>query len=66
MPRTVSFPPPSATRCPICATTLDCPTPLFSATLPIYAATLAMGMGGEDTAAVHAVLGRMAGIERKG
>lgn len=48
------------------AAALDCPTPLFSATLPVYAATLAQGMGGEDTAAVHAVLGRMAGIAAKG
>lgn len=48
------------------ATALDVPTPLFSATLPIYAATLAQGLGGEDTAAVHAVIGRMAGLDRKG
>jgi 3-hydroxyisobutyrate dehydrogenase-like beta-hydroxyacid dehydrogenase len=40
------------------------PTPLFSASLPLYAATIAQGMGLKDTAAVHAVLARMAGIER--
>lgn len=45
---------------------LDCPVPLFSATLPVYAATLAQGLGGEDTAAVHAVLMRMAGIAEAG
>lgn len=44
------------------ATHLACPTPLFSATLPIYAATIALGLGGQDTAAVHDVLGRMAGL----
>jgi 3-hydroxyisobutyrate dehydrogenase-like beta-hydroxyacid dehydrogenase len=32
------------------------PTPLFSASAPIYAAALADGRGGEDTAAVCAVL----------
>jgi 3-hydroxyisobutyrate dehydrogenase-like beta-hydroxyacid dehydrogenase len=48
------------------ADALSCPTPLFSATLPIYAATLAQGLGGEDTAAVHAVIGRMAGLPRSG
>lgn len=47
------------------ATALDVPTPLFSATLPIYAATLAMGLGGADTAAVHAVIGTMAGLPKR-
>jgi hypothetical protein len=41
-----------------------CPTPLFSATLPIYAAAMATGHGAEDTAAVCAVLENMAGVER--
>ena len=36
------------------------PTPLFSATLPLYAAALAQGMALKDTAAVHAVLEGMA------
>jgi putative dehydrogenase len=44
---------------------LGVPTPLFSATLPIYAAALAAGYGGKDTAAVCAVLERMAGIRRR-
>jgi putative dehydrogenase len=42
----------------------ECPTPLFSATLPIYAAAMATGHGAEDTAAVCAVLEDMAGVER--
>ncbi len=41
-----------------------CPTPLFSATLPIYAAAMSNGHGAHDTAAVCAVLEDMAGIER--
>jgi 3-hydroxyisobutyrate dehydrogenase-like beta-hydroxyacid dehydrogenase len=41
-----------------------CPTPLFSATEPIYAAAMSGGHAGEDTAAVCAVLEAMAGIER--
>ena len=36
------------------------PTPLFSASAPLYTAAIEMGRGGEDTAAVHAVLERMA------
>ena len=44
---------------------LGCPTPLFDATAPIYAAALAQGRGGEDTAAVYAVLEKMAGIKRE-
>jgi L-threonate 2-dehydrogenase len=47
------------------AATLGCPTPLFSATLPIYAAAMAMGHAAEDTAAVCAVLEAMAGVKRK-
>jgi len=34
-------------------------TPLFSATVPLYTAAVAMGRSGEDTAAVHAVAERM-------
>lgn len=44
------------------AAALDCPLPLFSAVLPLHAATLAEGHGAEDTAAVHAVIARMAGL----
>jgi L-threonate 2-dehydrogenase len=41
------------------------PTPLFDATMPIYAAALKQGHGDEDTAAVCAVLESMAGVKRK-
>ena len=43
---------------------LGCPTPLFAATLPVYAKALATGHAAHDTAAVCAVLERMAGLER--
>jgi 3-hydroxyisobutyrate dehydrogenase-like beta-hydroxyacid dehydrogenase len=43
---------------------LRCPTPLFAATLPLYAAAAAMGRGEEDTAAVCAVLEAMANHQR--
>ena len=46
------------------AQALGVPTPLFSATLPIYAAAMATGYGEEDTAAACAVLEAMAGIKR--
>ena len=42
-----------------------CPTPLFSATLPIYAAAMSNGHGPHDTASVCAVLEGMAGVKRK-
>jgi L-threonate 2-dehydrogenase len=41
-----------------------CPTPLFSATLPIYAAAMSNGHAAHDTAAVCAVLESMAGVVR--
>jgi 3-hydroxyisobutyrate dehydrogenase-like beta-hydroxyacid dehydrogenase len=44
---------------------LGCPTPLFSASGPIYAAAMATGHAGEDTASVCAVLEAMAGIRRQ-
>lgn len=44
------------------AARLGCPTPLFAASGPIYAAAMAAGHAREDTAAVCAVLGAMAGI----
>jgi 3-hydroxyisobutyrate dehydrogenase-like beta-hydroxyacid dehydrogenase len=47
------------------AQALGAPTPLFSATLPIYAAAMSMGHAARDTAAVCAVLQAMAGIERR-
>jgi len=46
------------------AAQLGCPTPLMSATLPIYAAALSTGHALHDTAAVCAVLEAMAGVKR--
>jgi 3-hydroxyisobutyrate dehydrogenase-like beta-hydroxyacid dehydrogenase len=46
------------------AADLGCPTPLFSATEPIYAAAMEAGHAAHDTAAVCAVLETMAGIKR--
>jgi L-threonate 2-dehydrogenase len=47
------------------ATKLRVPTPLFSASVPVYAKALAMGLGEQDTAAVCAVLEKDAGVTRK-
>jgi putative dehydrogenase len=47
------------------ASDLGCPTPLFGLTATLHAATLAMGHGEDDTAAVCAALERMAGVERR-
>jgi len=44
---------------------LDCPTPLFAASAPIYNAAMAMGLGKEDTGAVCAVLEKLAGNPRR-
>jgi len=44
---------------------LDCPTPLFAASAPIYNAAMAMGLGKQDTGAVCAVLEGMAGNPRR-
>ena len=46
------------------ASGLACPTPLFDLSASLYTAALAMGHGAEDTAAVCAVLEKMAGVER--
>ncbi|HEY2137714.1 MAG TPA: NAD(P)-dependent oxidoreductase [Xanthobacteraceae bacterium] len=46
------------------AAALGVPTPLFSATIPIYASAMSMGHGAQDTAAVCAVLEAMAGVKR--
>jgi len=46
------------------AAKLGCPTPLFSAAQPIYAAAMAQGHALEDTAAVCAVLEEMARVKR--
>ena len=44
---------------------LKVPTPLFSATLPVYAAALKAGHAEDDTAAVCAVLEAKAGVKRR-
>ena len=44
---------------------VGCPTPLFRATAPIYAAALAEGRGAEDSGAVCAVLEKMAQYRRR-
>ena len=47
------------------AAQLGVPTPLFNASAAIYNAALAQGFAKEDTAAVCAVLERMAGLRRR-
>ncbi len=44
------------------AKSVDCPTPLFTACVPIYNAAMAHGLALEDTASVAEVLGSMAGL----
>jgi 3-hydroxyisobutyrate dehydrogenase-like beta-hydroxyacid dehydrogenase len=44
---------------------LGSPTPLFTATGPLYTAAVAMGRGAEDTGAVCVVLEKMAGYPRR-
>jgi L-threonate 2-dehydrogenase len=46
------------------ARALRVPTPLFSATMPVYAKAMASGHAMHDTAAVCAVLEKMAGVKR--
>lgn len=46
------------------AASLSCPTPMFSATVPLFHAAVASGYGKQDTAAVCAVLETMAGLTR--
>ena len=46
------------------ANALACPTPMFSATVPLYNAAVASGYGEQDTAAVCAVIENMAGLPR--
>jgi len=48
------------------ANDIDCPVPVFTATLPLYKAALANGMGREDTAAISLLLQQMAGMGKKG
>ncbi len=47
------------------AKAIGCPTPLFTATLPIYQAAMTSGHAAHDTAAVCAVLEAMAGVTRQ-
>jgi L-threonate 2-dehydrogenase len=44
------------------ANSMVCPTPMFSAAVPLFNAAVASGYGDQDTAAVCAVLERMAGL----
>jgi 3-hydroxyisobutyrate dehydrogenase-like beta-hydroxyacid dehydrogenase len=44
------------------ANAMACPTPMFSAAAPLFNAAVASGYGDQDTAAVCAVLERMAGL----
>lgn len=46
------------------AASLGVTAPLFTATVPVYNAAVEQKLGGQDTAAVCAVLERMAGLER--
>lgn len=47
------------------ANKLGVPTPMFSATLPIYASALSVGYADQDTGAVCGVLEKMAGVKRR-
>lgn len=47
------------------ARTVRCPTPLFSAAVPIYRSAIDMGRRAEDTAAVCSVLEKMASYRRR-
>jgi L-threonate 2-dehydrogenase len=44
------------------ANSLACPTPMFSAAVPLFNAAVASGYGDQDTAAVAAVIESMAGL----
>ena len=46
------------------ARALRCPTPLFDATVPVYRRAMRTGHAEHDTAAVCAVLEKMAGVRR--
>ena len=47
------------------AHSLGCPTPMFDASVPIYERAMRGGHAAHDTAAVCAVLEKMAGVKRK-
>lgn len=44
------------------ANSLTCPTPMFSAAVPLFDAAIASGLGNQDTAAVARVIERLAGL----
>jgi L-threonate 2-dehydrogenase len=46
------------------AKTLGVPVPTFAASAPVYDAAQAAGLGGDDTAAVAAVIARQSGLKR--
>jgi putative dehydrogenase len=46
------------------AASIACPTPMFAASVPLFNAAVASGLGGQDTAAVCAVIETMAGLRR--
>ncbi len=45
---------------------VECPVPLFNATLPLYKLAIAQGMGHEDMAAISLLIQRMAGMKAPG
>ncbi len=47
------------------AKSVDCPTPLFTACMPVYTAAMAQGLSRHDTASVCEVLGGMAGVPQR-
>jgi putative dehydrogenase len=47
------------------ANAIDCPVPMFTASLPLYTAALANGMGQDDTAAICLLLQQMAGVKKE-
>ena len=48
------------------AADMNCPLPLFAASVQFYLAAMGEGRGGEDTASVCAIMEAMAGIDRSG
>ena len=44
---------------------LRCPTPMFDASVPVYVKAMKSGHAAQDTAAVCAVLEKMAGVKRR-
>lgn len=44
---------------------VECPVPMFTATLPLYKSALAQGMGQQDMAAISALLQQLAGLKMR-